>query len=62
MLRNWCENVTEFGPRALPVAEIGGHLCCDQDLCNIHLKPKLLTFKNGQIREYQPGVKFKTFL
>lgn len=49
----WCNNRT--GPTARPTSNIGGHACCGNDYCNEHLKPILLDYQKGPVREYTKG-------
>lgn len=42
----WCKTTDHQGPSARPVAKIGGHACCDTDLCNKNLTIVLWDYRN----------------
>lgn len=52
----WCNNSTRKGPTARPTTLIGGHACCrTADLCNLHLKPIILDYRQYPVGEYSKG-------
>lgn len=44
----WCKAVNDpkRPPRTLPVTPIGGHACCDSDLCNKNLTIQLWDYRD----------------